>query len=187
MVSAGSCSPIRGRVFRSRSWSGCSSPSSRAKNGELGWGWRSADALWNSMAGSSWRPTAQAAAQCSRWSCRSSRRRCSENAIVEGHHPASCLEASPMPKLLIIDDESSIRLSIKAVFARDGTVCHRRGDGRRRPAPGSRAVSRVDPARHQARQSLRPRPLSRTAAGRSPKPRSSSSRGSERPKLRSRP
>ena len=83
-LSAGSCSPIREPVFRSRSCSGCSSPSSRTKNGELAWGWPSADVLWNSTAGSSPPPTEKACGALFTVELPIGRGACSDHGSVEG-------------------------------------------------------------------------------------------------------
>ena len=65
-----------------------------------------------------------------------------------------------MPKLLVVDDESSIRLSIKAVFSRtDVTVL-----GAETAKEGMRLAleqsPRRHPAGHQARNCLRARTIS---------------------------
>ena len=75
-----------------------------------------------------------------------------------------------MPKLLVIDDEASIRFSIEQVFDGQDIAGARRRDGRRRPAPGRRRIAGRHPAGHPARRSLRARCLSRPAPSRSQEP-----------------
>ena len=92
-----------------------------------------------------------------------------------------------MPKLLVIDDEPSIRFSIEQVFADDGIEvlgAETADEGLRLAAEES---PDVDPAGHPPGRPLRAGRLSTTCAASIPRASSSSSPGTERPTPPSRP